>query len=54
MPFGVIQRTKHVLEAHQVLSVISDKNAREFEDVVGMLKDQISETKIAVDKHSKD
>jgi anti-anti-sigma regulatory factor len=51
---GQVQRTKHVLEAHQVLSGISDKNAREFEDVVGMLKDQISETKIAEDKHSKD
>lgn len=51
---GQIQRTKHVLEAHQVLSTLSDKNALAFGDVVGMLEEQISETEIAVDKHSKD
>jgi len=42
---GQIQRTKHVLEAHQVLSGVSDKNAREFKNVVGMLQDQVSEKK---------
>lgn len=44
---GQMQRTKHVLEAHQVLSSVNDKNAREFENVVEMLKDQIPEKKDA-------
>lgn len=36
------QRAKHVLEAHEVLSNMNDKNAREFANVVGMLKTQVS------------
>lgn len=39
---GQIQRTRHVLAAHQTLSGMSDKNAREFANVVDMLEDQIS------------
>ncbi len=35
------QRAKHVLEAHEVLSNVNDRNAREFANVVGMLKEQV-------------
>jgi anti-sigma B factor antagonist len=41
-PLGMLQRTKHVLEAHQTLSGVSDRNAREFAGVVDMLKEQVS------------
>ena len=36
------QRAKHVLDAHQVLSDVNDKNAREFANVVGMLQEQVA------------
>ena len=39
---GQIQRVKHVLEAHQTLSDVSDKNAREFSGVVDLLKGQVA------------
>ena len=37
------QRTRHVLQAHELLSDINDKNAREFDQVVGTLRKQISD-----------
>jgi anti-sigma B factor antagonist len=40
--FGQIQRVKHVLEAHQTLSVLSDKNSREFAGVVDLLNGQVA------------
>lgn len=39
---GQIQRMKHVLEAHQTLSGVSDRNAREFAGVVDLLKGQVA------------
>ena len=39
---GQNQRTRHVLEAHQTLSGVNDKNAREFSNVVEMLEDQVT------------
>lgn len=39
---GQTQRARHVMEAHQVLSGVSDKNAREFSGVVDLLKDQLA------------
>jgi len=51
---GQIQRTKHVLEAHQILSGVSDKNAREFENVVEMLQEQISGKKSTANEHPGD
>jgi anti-sigma B factor antagonist len=40
---GQHQRSRHVLEAHQTLSGVNDKNAREFAGVVDLLKDQVAE-----------
>lgn len=37
-----LQRARHVLEAHQNLSELNDKNAREFSDVVTTLKTSLS------------
>ena len=37
------QRARLVLEAHEVLSDVNEKNAREFANVVGMLKEQIAD-----------
>lgn len=42
-PLGQLQRTRHVLEAHQTLSDMNDKNAREFAGVVGVLESELSE-----------
>lgn len=39
---GQNQRTRHVLEAHQTLSGVNEKNAREFSSVVEMLEDQVT------------
>jgi anti-sigma B factor antagonist len=39
---GQIQRARHVLEAHQILSGVSEKNAIEFEGVVNTLKGELS------------
>jgi len=39
---GQIPRARHILEAHQILSDVSDKNAREFEDVVTMLEKELA------------
>lgn len=36
-------RARHVLQAHEVLSGISDKNAREFQNVVGTLQRQLED-----------
>jgi len=38
---GQIQRTRHVLEAHQNLTELNDKNAGEFGAVVDMLGNEI-------------
>jgi anti-sigma B factor antagonist len=40
---GQIQRARHVLEAHQNLTGINDKNAHKFEDVVVMLENELAE-----------
>ena len=40
---GQIQRARHVLEAHQTLSEMNHRNAREFAGVVDMLENEISE-----------
>jgi anti-sigma B factor antagonist len=40
---GQIQRARHVLEAHQTLSDVNEKNAREFGGVVTMLEDDLAE-----------
>ena len=39
---GRLQRTRHVLQAHQTLSGINEKNARGFAGVVGTLKEELS------------
>jgi anti-anti-sigma regulatory factor len=39
---GQIQRTRHVLEAHQNLSELNEKNAHEFSGVVDMLENELS------------
>ena len=51
---GQNQRARHVLEAHQTLSGVSDKNAREFANVVEMLKDQVSGKEESENKASRD
>ena len=38
-----MQRARLCLEAHEKLSDLSDKNAREFDEVVGTLRKQISD-----------
>ena len=40
---GQVQRARHILEAHQILSDVSDQNARAFEDVVTMLENELAE-----------
>ena len=42
-PVSQMQRAKLCLEAHEKLSDLSDKNAREFDQVVGTLRKQISD-----------
>jgi anti-sigma B factor antagonist len=42
-PAGQVQRTQHVLEAHQILSEANDKNAKVFSNVVTMLEDELAE-----------
>ena len=42
-PPGQVQRAKHVLEAHQILSDANDKNAREFSSVVTLLENELAE-----------
>ncbi len=39
---GSIQRTQHVLEAHQILSEANEKNAREFSNVVKLLENELA------------
>ena len=39
---GQVPRARHILEAHQILSDMSDKNAREFADVVTMLENELA------------
>jgi anti-anti-sigma regulatory factor len=39
---GQLQRTRHVLEAHQTLSGMNDKNARSFAGVVDLLENEVS------------
>ncbi|MEN9974762.1 MAG: hypothetical protein RLZZ282_768 [Verrucomicrobiota bacterium] len=40
---GQIQRARHVLEAHETLKGINDKNARVFHEVVSLLKNELNE-----------
>jgi anti-sigma B factor antagonist len=42
-PASSLQRTMHVLEAHQVLAGTSDKNAQTFSNVVTLLGDELAE-----------
>ncbi len=39
---GQAQRMRHILEAHQILSDVNAHNAREFEDVVTMLENELA------------
>jgi anti-sigma B factor antagonist len=50
---GQIQRTQHVLEAHQILSEANDKNAKEFSNVVKLLENELDE-KLKQDAKPKD
>lgn len=47
---GSMQRTRHVLEAHQNLSELSDKNARDFAGVVDMLENELAEKEKLAEK----
>ena len=38
---GQVQRTRHILAAHQKLSEISGHNARQFEDVITLLENEL-------------
>ncbi len=40
---GRFERTRHVLEAHQTLAGINDKNARSFSGVVSLLEGEMAE-----------
>lgn len=40
---GQIQRTMHVLEAHQILAEANEKNAETFSNVVNMLETELAE-----------
>jgi anti-anti-sigma regulatory factor len=42
---GQIQRTRHVLDAHQALTEINDQNAREFKQVVTSLENELAQKK---------
>lgn len=42
-PANSLQRTMHVLEAHQILAGTSDKNAQTFSNVVTLLGDELAE-----------
>ena len=45
-----VQRTLHVLESHQNLTGVSDKNAREFAQVVDALEEELSGNENPVNK----
>lgn len=51
---GQVQRARHVLDAHQTLSGVSEKNAREFAGVVDMLKEQVVGKEPSGDAEGKD
>jgi anti-sigma B factor antagonist len=51
---GRIQRVKHVLEAHQTLTDVSERNAREFSGVVDLLKGQVAENEKPEDQSRPD
>ncbi|MDX1679373.1 MAG: STAS domain-containing protein [Akkermansiaceae bacterium] len=40
-PMNLSERARHVLRAHEELTDLNEKNAREFENVVGTLKRQV-------------
>ncbi|MDP3849163.1 MAG: hypothetical protein Q8Q59_01575 [Luteolibacter sp.] len=42
---GRLQRARHVLEAHQTLSDVNSKNARNFAGVVSVLENELSSEK---------
>ena len=46
---GQIQRARHVLEAHQNLSGINDKNAHTFEEVVNLLENELAGKEMLAD-----
>ena len=39
---GQIQRARHVLDAHRILTGMNDQNSREFEDVVTLLENELA------------
>lgn len=45
-----VQRTQHVLEAHQTLAATSDQNAREFSNVVKLLESELAEKQKRMEK----
>lgn len=46
---GQIQRARHVLEAHQNLTGINDKNAHTFEEVVNLLEHELAGKEMLAD-----
>jgi len=49
---GQIQRARHVLDAHRILTGMNDKNSRDFEEVVTMLENELAgKEKLAVKDH---
>ena len=44
---GQLQRAKHVLEAHQTLAGVNDKNARSFANVLSVLQDNLASQQAA-------
>lgn len=50
---GQIQRTKHVLEAHQELADMNDKNAKTFSNVVSMLETELEEKRKLAESQEK-
>ena len=48
---GQIQRTRHVLGAHQVLTELNDQNAREFKQVVTLLENELARKEKLAENH---
>lgn len=49
-----LQRTRHVLEAHQTLSDVNHRNAREFSKVIDVLEHELAEKDKPVEKDKPD
>jgi hypothetical protein len=40
---GTVLHTRHILEAHEILSEANEENQRKFSDVVGYLEEELAE-----------